>query len=56
MFEVIATYRSDFSEQAAARYATLEEAQDAAQRLAKLHRQTLVRVWVRVVGSVKNKN
>lgn len=56
MYEVVVTYRSDFSEDAMGRYENEQEAQDAAHRLALENHDKIVRALVRVVREVKTQN
>jgi hypothetical protein len=49
MFEVILTYRPDFSEKALDRYPTYQEAQEVAWRISTGHHERVIRVWVRQV-------
>jgi hypothetical protein len=54
MFEVIVTYRRDYSEQCVDRYSTREEAQGIATLLSLQCPEQVVRVWVRQVRPVKS--
>lgn len=56
MFEVILTRRSDFTEHAVERFATREEAQQTARRLAYENYDQVARAWVRAVSPVKTEN
>ena len=47
MYEVVLTFRPDFSEKVAGRYATEEEALAAAQTLSAKPPERVIRVWVR---------
>jgi len=53
MFEVVATYRPDFTETVVDRYPTIEEAQAVAERVSVEQHARVLRVWVRQVRSVK---
>jgi len=54
MYEVIVTYRRDYSEQCVDRYSTREEAQGIATLLSLQCPEQVVRVWVRQVRQVKS--
>lgn len=56
MFDVLVTFRNDFSEQVIDRYPSREEAEDAARRLAQEHNDKIVRAWVRGVRKAKAKS
>lgn len=56
MFEVIVTYRSGFREESIGRFATDDEAQDCARRLAAHNPEVIIRAWVRVVREAKSKS
>lgn len=49
MFEVIVTYRPDFSEKIVDRYPTYDAAQDVALRITAHRYERVVRVWVRQI-------
>ncbi len=53
MYEVVLSYRPDFSEKIVDRYHTLEEAQTVAERVSVEQHQRVIRVWVRQVRGVK---
>jgi hypothetical protein len=53
MFEVIVTFRSDYSERAVDRYPTREEAQAVATLLSLQSPESVVRAWVRQVRESK---
>lgn len=55
MYEIVATYRTDFSEKVVGRYSKEEEAQDKARHLAAEHYDKILRVWVRVVREAPSK-
>lgn len=55
MFEVIVTYRPDFSEKAVDRCATVEEAQTLAEHISAQCSERVIRVWVRQVRGVQAK-
>jgi hypothetical protein len=55
MFEVIVTYRTDFTEKAVERYATEQEALAVAEHLVSAHRERIIRAWVRHVREVGSK-
>jgi hypothetical protein len=56
MFEVVVTYRGDFSESLIDRFINRDEAEDVARRLALLHADKIVRAWVRVVRQARAKS
>ena len=56
MFEVLVTYRPDFTEKVVDRYPTREEADAAAQRLASQPGDRVIRVWVRQVCRTPSKS
>ena len=47
MFEVLVTYRPDFSERVLARFQTEQEARDAAQRFAGQNQVNVIRTRIR---------
>jgi len=53
MYEVILTYRPDFTERVIERYATAEEAQTVAEHISARHHDLVIRVWIRHVREVK---
>jgi hypothetical protein len=55
MFEVVLTYRPDFTEKALERFATAEEAQAAAQHISAAHHEHVIRVWVRQIREARTK-
>lgn len=55
MFEVVVTYRSDFSEHPVNCYPSQAEAQEAAQRLAVQNYSQIVRARVRAVRQAPTK-
>jgi hypothetical protein len=55
MFEVIVTYRPDFTEQVVDRYPTREQAEAAAQRLAAEH-DRIIRAYVRPVQKAQTRS
>jgi hypothetical protein len=55
MFEVIVTYRTDFTEKAVERYTTEEEALAVAEHLVSEHRAQIIRAWVRHIRPVGTK-
>jgi len=54
MYEVVVTYRPDYTEQSVDRYSTPEEAQGVATLLSLQCPDKVVRVWVRRVREVKS--
>ena len=56
MFEVVVTYRADFSEQALDRYPTSDEAQLHARQVSLEYHDKVLRAWVRVVREAKSKS
>lgn len=56
MYEVVVTYRSDFSERVVERRKTEAEAQEAARLYACQNYDKVVRALVRTVHEVKTKN
>jgi hypothetical protein len=55
MYEIVATYRGDFSEKVVGRYVKEDEAQIKARDLAATHYDKILRVWVRVVREARSK-
>jgi hypothetical protein len=53
MYEVVVTFRPDFSERVVDRYATEEEAQAAAERISAQQAERVIRAWVRYVREAK---
>ena len=56
MFEVVVTYRPDFTEEVVDRYPTREQAQAVADRLSSEKHDRVIRVWVRQVCKAKSAN
>lgn len=56
MFEVVLTYRPDFSEKVVERYTNQEEALAAAERIAAKHFENVIRALVRQVREVKTES
>lgn len=55
MYEIVATYRADFSEKVVGRYSKEEEAKDKARHLAAENYDKILRVWVRVIREAPSK-
>jgi hypothetical protein len=55
MYEVVVTFRPDFSERVVDRYATEEEAQAAAERISAQQAERVIRAWVRYVREAKSR-
>jgi hypothetical protein len=56
MFEVLVTYRRDYSEKAVERHESKDEAVTAADRIARQQPHEVVRAWVRQVREVKSQS
>jgi hypothetical protein len=56
MYEVLVTYRGDFSEHSAGRYPTSQQAQDRARHLSTQGYDKILRAWVREVREARSKN
>lgn len=52
MYEVVVTYRVDFTEQSVERFQTSDEAQEAARRIMFLNYDRIVRARVRAVKPI----
>jgi hypothetical protein len=55
MFEIVITYRPDFTEQVLDRYPTLEDARAVARRLSEERHDQVIRIWVRQVREARTK-
>jgi hypothetical protein len=53
MFEVVVTFRVDFSEYSLGRYPTCDEAQERARQVSVQNYDKILRAWVRVVREAK---
>lgn len=53
MYEVILTYRPDFTERVIERYATAEEAAAVAEHISARHHDQVIRAWIRQVREVQ---